>query len=67
MTITSYDVSPDNAITTTAKQKSKVVNIKPQITISPAALEENVPEKTSPKTFQDGLLCPHIKAPGMII
>ena len=43
------------------------MNIKPQITISPAALEENVPEKPSPKTFQHGLLSPHIKAKGMII
>ena len=43
------------------------MNIKPQITISPAALEENVPEKPSPKIFQDGLLSPHIKAKGMII
>ena len=39
------------------------MNAKPKITISPAALEANEPEKP-PKAFHEGFLSPHLKPKG---
>ena len=42
------------------------MNTKPKITISPAALEANEPEKP-PKAFHEGFLSPHLKPKGKYI